>query len=97
MTSVEHQYAAQPSDCRRGRSDPGVVRLRCTFGHQRGRLVRQSIGHEVFELARLVAAKGETGEIVALEIDAWAPRTERRLQVPGALQRRGQRRQGISG
>ena len=70
VTRIEHQHAAQTGDRRGGRGDARMVRLRRALAHQHRRVGRQGVGQEVLELAHLVAAEGETGQIVALEVDA---------------------------
>ena len=62
-----------------------MVRLHRAFSHQRGRVVGQRIGQEVFELARLVAAEGEAGEIVALEGPSATSRLRARCSGVGSV------------
>src|SRR5438552_621924 len=64
----ENEMALQ-AETRGGRRGlPRVVRLRCALGDDGVGLQRECLGHQVFELARLVAAGREAGAIVALDV-----------------------------
>jgi hypothetical protein len=44
-----------------------MIRLGRSLGQHRIGLLAERLGHQVFELARLVAAGGKTGAVVALD------------------------------
>ena len=73
-----------------------MVRLHGARGDQGGRPLRQRIGHQIFELARLVAAQAESGQIVAFDQDARAcRRTAKCIAQPHRIVHGGwQRREG---
>ena len=73
---------------RRDRGDlPRLVRLDAADGHQRVAALGQRLGDEVFELARLVAAKGEAAvAVLALGV-----------QLDPAAKLRAQARQRVYG
>jgi hypothetical protein len=64
------------------------------FGDERRRAPRQRVGDEIFELARLVAAERESGQVVPFQIDARRRGTERRFEPFRPLQWRRQLAEG---
>ena len=59
-----HEAALQPQLCRNGRNLTRVVGLHAADGHERVRALRKGVGHDVFELANLVAPEGEAAVAV---------------------------------
>ena len=58
--------AVEPEPVRRRRGHARVVALRAAAGHERVAAPGERLGAEVLELAGLVAAEREPGEVVAL-------------------------------
>ena len=73
ITTVALQ--AQPVGGRDGHAH--VIALPPATGHQRVGALRDRVGAQVVELARLVAAAGESGAVVALHEEPARPETER--------------------
>ena len=65
-----------------GRRLHGVVGLCAADGQHVRRALRQGVGHEEFQLADLVPAEGQAGQVVALEPDR---RPTQRLRQPLGL------------
>jgi hypothetical protein len=59
----------EAEEARRGRGEPGVVRLEPAEGRDLPRPLLPGLRHEVLELARLVAAESGAEEVVALHED----------------------------
>ena len=70
----EHQHASQARHARGRGRHARVVGLHGAGRNQRGRALRECVGDEVLELACLVAAKAERGQVVALDEHTRAPR-----------------------
>src|SRR5262245_51261519 len=78
----EYEHTVESHGARCGRRHARVVRLRSAARNYDVGFLRDRVGHQELELARLVAAEGESGEVVAFDEDA---RTTR-----GAAQRSAQ-------
>src|SRR3954471_17839724 len=64
--TAENQCAREAEAVGRGRRHAYVIALTPTAGDQRVASESQRLGAQIFQLARLVAATRETGEVVAL-------------------------------
>ena len=93
--AAEHQDRAQPAARRGGRGLAAVVRLRRAERHERIGPARERIPDEQLELAHLIAAAGESRQVVALDEDL---RSAQGAREPGEkLDRSGERGQGDAG
>jgi len=66
---LEQEPAVQSFARRRGERQPAMIGLDRSDREQRIGALRQGVGDQELELARLVAAAGEASEIVALDVD----------------------------
>ena len=69
----EHEDAVESNGARGGGRHPRVVGLRRAARDDDVGSLREGVGHQELELARLVAAERESGEVVALDEDSWTP------------------------
>lgn len=97
VASIENEEGAETGDSGGGGGHAGVVGLDGALGDKEVGAGGEGVGEEVFELAGLVAAEGETGQVVAFEIDARAGVAEGSFQVAGPHEGRGEGHQGIAG
>ena len=84
--AAQDDHASQSARRRGGGCLPGMVRLHRAERHERVGVPAQRLGYTELELARLVAARGEAGLVVALHEQARAPE---RPGQPGHLMERG--------
>ena len=96
----QHQIAFQPQFRRGRRRLPALVRLRIGAGNDAVRTLRDRFPKEKFEVAGLVAAERQPGEVIAFDIDVGAAQTFRKARA--IVERRGEicqlrSRQGIEG
>ena len=89
----QHQFGGHAGDAGGAGGHAGVIRLHRAGGDERRGAGTPGVADQEVELARLVAAAGQPGEVVALDEDARAPRRPAQgLAQPGrVLQRRRQR------
>ena len=69
----EHEHAVESNRACSGGRHPRVVGLRRAARDHDVGVLRQRVAHQELELARLVAAEREPGEVVALDEDSWTP------------------------
>lgn len=94
---AQHDRGAQPHLPGRRRGQTGMVALRTATGDQHRRAGRLRLRHFVLELAWLITAQRQVGQVVPLEIQV---QVEPRACVRQAVERRrrpGQRRARIAG
>jgi hypothetical protein len=89
---LQDDVAAKPEFGRDRRGLPDMVRLRGALRDDGRRPLAERLGEEVFELARLVAASGKAGAVVAL--DPYARAAEIFAEPVERLERRRQVRHG---
>ncbi|MCK2216922.1 hypothetical protein MF672_024470 [Actinomadura sp. ATCC 31491] len=89
----EQQVAAQPGDVGGGGRHPGVVALRSPAGHQVVAAPGEGVGDDHGELAGLVAAAREAGQVVALDPQVAGPEPETPGQAGQRMQRGGGHRE----
>ena len=91
----EHQLAVHAGDAGRARGHSRVVRLHGAGRDERGGAGAPGVADQVLQLASLVAAAGEAGEVVALDENSWtACRPAERIAQPhGFVERRRERGQ----
>jgi hypothetical protein len=91
----QHERDAEAGDARGGGGHARVVRLDRAGGHDDGCILMEGVANQEFELARLIAAERQPGEVIAFEQDARAARraAERLAQAGGLGQRSRQCRE----
>ena len=92
LLAREREVAVEPEPVRRGRGHARVVALRAAAGHERVAAPGERLRAEVLELAGLVAAERETGEVVALHEQARRG-ADRRCEPVQRLEWRGEGRE----
>jgi hypothetical protein len=91
-----HEHAAEPGARGGRRHLPRVVRLHAADRHQRVAALGERVGHQVLELARLVAAVGEAAVAVVALRPQPGPSEVRGEPVEG-MDRRGAEHERMAG
>ena len=87
----EDQYRRHAQLFRAGRREHGVVRLRAAGREDDLRALPLRVGQQEFELAHLVAAETDAGQVVAFYIDVCAENTADVFKLLNGRRQHGQR------